>query len=277
MLGGQQSGELDVAAQAVSPELDDQEGVGLVERHRAQRAEPHVVIDLRTGEPLVEIRPAEIHDELPMVGAEARLLSAPQWMLAVKRLIDISVGLAALVILSPVFVLAAVAVKLSSPGPIFYVSDRVGRRGITFKFIKFRSMMVEADYEKPQLLELNELDGPVFKIRSDPRITPVGRVLRKFSVDELPQLVHVLAGDMSLVGPRPPLPEETDRYTDRQWQRLLVKPGITCTWQVSGRSEIDFATWVRMDLDYIERWSLLRDLKLMVLTIPAVLSGRGAY
>ena len=142
---------------------------------------------------------------------------------------------------------------------------------------KFRSMKVEAHEDRDEILHLNELEGPVFKIRDDPRVTRVGRAIRKLSIDELPQLLNVLAGDMSLVGPRPPLPEEYETYGPRERQRLAVKPGITCIWQVSGRSDLDFETWVDMDLEYIEGWTIRQDLKLLVLTIPAVLSGRGAY
>jgi lipopolysaccharide/colanic/teichoic acid biosynthesis glycosyltransferase len=214
--------------------------------------------------------------------ARARLRSgglhtAPGWQLAMKRAIDVIGASLALLLLSPVLIAAAIAVKLSSPGPVFYVSDRVGKDGHTFPFAKFRSMRSNAEYEKPQLVELNEASGPVFKVRDDPRITKAGRVLRKLSIDELPQLFHVLSGKMTLVGPRPPLPEEVVTYSEIEWQRLLVKPGITCIWQVSGRSDLDFDTWVQMDIQYIKEWTVSGDLRLLLRTIPAVLTGRGAY
>jgi lipopolysaccharide/colanic/teichoic acid biosynthesis glycosyltransferase len=205
------------------------------------------------------------------------LHAAARWQLAVKRAIDVIGASLALLLLSPVLIAAAIAVKLSSPGPVFYVSDRVGKDGHAFPFAKFRSMRSNAEYEKPQLVELNEASGPVFKVRDDPRITKAGRVLRKLSIDELPQLFHVLSGKMSLVGPRPPLPEEVVTYSELEWQRLLVKPGITCIWQVSGRSDLDFDTWVQMDIQYIEEWTVFGDLRLLGRTIPAVLTGRGAY
>ena len=146
-----------------------------------------------------------------------------------------------------------------------------------FRFRKFRSMRATADDEKVELAALNEKSGPIFKIREDPRMTSVGRWLRRTSLDELPQLFHVASGRMSLVGPRPHLPVEVAMYGSRASQRLSVKPGVTCIWQVSGRSDLDFDTWIDLDLEYIQRWSLWSDIKLLVLTVPAVLSGRGAY
>lgn len=183
----------------------------------------------------------------------------------------------ALALLSPVFLAAAAAVKLTSRGPVFYVSIRVGKLGKEFPFFKLRTMRTTAESDKEALRDKNEVSGPVFKIKADPRITRVGRILRKLSIDELPQLFHVLNGQMSLVGPRPPTPDEVIRYSDRELQRPLVKPGMTCTWQVSGRSDIGFERWVEMDLEYIEDWSLWLDLRLMAATIPAVLSTKGAY
>ncbi len=213
----------------------------------------------------------------PRVQPGTGLLAATGWQLAAKRMLDVIGASLALLILSPVLLVAAIAVKLSSPGPVFYVSDRVGKDGETFRFAKFRSMRSDAEYEKPRLVELNEATGPIFKVRDDPRMTKVGRVLRKLSIDEMPQLLHVLSGKMSLVGPRPPLPEEVVTYSELEWQRLLVKPGITCIWQVSGRSDLDFDTWVQMDIQYIEEWTATGDLRLLLRTVPAVLSGRGAY
>jgi lipopolysaccharide/colanic/teichoic acid biosynthesis glycosyltransferase len=172
---------------------------------------------------------------------------------------------------------AALMVRLSSRGPVFYVSDRVGRRGRQFRFLKFRTMCYDAETKRHELDGQNEVDGPVFKIRVDPRITRVGRLLRKLSLDELPQFAHVLSGKMSLVGPRPPLPEEVAEYGAWEAQRLLVKPGLTCIWQVSGRSDLGFHTWMSMDIEYIRDWSLWLDLKLLARTPAAVLSGHGAY
>jgi lipopolysaccharide/colanic/teichoic acid biosynthesis glycosyltransferase len=231
---------------------------------------------LRAAVPGFEIKPllkAADRERMPAGGLHA----AARWQLAAKRAIDIVGASLALLLLSPVLIAAAIAVKLSSPGPVFYISDRVGKDGRPFPFAKFRSMRSDAEYEKPQLVELNEASGPVFKVRDDPRITKAGRVLRKLSIDELPQLFHVLSGKMSLVGPRPPLPEEVVTYSEIEWQRLLVKPGITCIWQVSGRSDLDFDTWVQMDIQYIDEWTVFGDVRLLLRTIPAVLTGRGAY
>lgn len=225
------------------------------------------VIDLRTAEPIVEI------DRL----TDSGLAAASRAQLGVKRALDIVIALVALIVLAPLLLLVALAVKLTSRGPVFFKQPRVGRRGELFNFMKFRSMRTTAVYEKPQLIELNEQDGPIFKIRNDPRITRVGRVIRKLSIDELPQLVHVLTGKMSLVGPRPHLPEEIAAYDARAYRRLTVKPGITCIWQVSGRADLDFETWIDLDMEYIENWSLGLDAKLLVKTIPAVISGKGAY
>ncbi len=196
--------------------------------------------------------------------------------LLAKRLVDIGVSATALLVLSPLLVLTALVIKLTSPGPVFFAQDRVGMNQRRFRLYKFRSMVVDADARKKELAHLNELDGPAFKIEHDPRITPIGRIIRKTSIDELPQLYNVLKGEMSLVGPRPPLPDEVSQY---QWlfrRRLSVKPGITCVWQVSGRSGTTFDEWMRMDKQYVENWSLWLDFKILLKTIPAVLLGRGA-
>ena len=197
---------------------------------------------------------------------------------AVKRVLDVVLAAAGLVVLLPVFVLVAALVKLSSRGPVLYEWRALGYRARPFVAYKFRTMVVGADARKAEYAAVNEMNGPVFKLRRDPRVTPLGRWLRKFSIDELPQLWSVLKGDMSLVGPRPPLPEEFAQYEEWQCGKLAVKPGITCFWQVSGRSEIsDFRTWARLDLRYIRDWNLWLDFQLLLRTIPAVLSGRGAY
>lgn len=195
-----------------------------------------------------------------------------------KRALDLLISLAALILLFPLFVLTAMAIYFENPGPVFYAQTRVGHNGRHFRFYKFRSMIVDADRMKTHLASHNEsADGVIFKMKKDPRITRVGRVIRQFSIDELPQLVNVLKGDMSLVGPRPPLPEEVVQYTLEQRKRLHIRPGITCIWQVSGRSGIPFADQVRLDLDYIQSTDLLTDLKILLQTIPAVLTGKGAY
>lgn len=196
---------------------------------------------------------------------------------AAKRALDIVVSAPLLVVLGPLLAAIALVVMLGDGGPVLYRWRVVGRGGRPFTSYKFRSMVVNADELKPGLEAANEMSGPVFKMRDDPRVTRVGRFLRRYSLDELPELWSVLVGDLSLVGPRPPLQTEYARFTDRQRAKLAVKPGITCLWQVSGRNEIaDFDEWLRLDLEYIERWSLRLDLTILLRTIPAVLSGRGA-
>ncbi len=194
-----------------------------------------------------------------------------------KRVLDVVGAAVALVLLSPVMVMAALAVKLDSRGAALYKSKRLGKDGREFTFYKLRSMHVGADAERARLLHLNEVDGPVFKLRRDPRVTRIGQMLRSTSIDELPQFINVLKGDMSLVGPRPPLPEEAEKYEVWQRKRLDVKPGITCLWQISGRSRLGFDEWMRLDLEYIRRQSLATDLRILARTVPAVLSREGAY
>lgn len=196
--------------------------------------------------------------------------------LFLKYLIDTSIAALALVLLSPVLVAVAVAIKLTSRGPIFFRQERVGLHGRTFYMLKFRSMVVDAESRKAALAAQNERTGPVFKIARDPRVTRLGRFLRKYSIDELPQLLNVLRGDMSLVGPRPAVPPEVARYEGWQRRRLSVRPGLTCVWQVSGRDKISFGTWMLLDMRYIDHWSLWADLRLIFLTVPVVLLGRGA-
>jgi len=194
-----------------------------------------------------------------------------------KRTLDIVVSFICLALLSPLFGLIALAVWIEDGGSIFFAQTRVGKNGRHFKMYKIRSMCLDAEQRLKELLARNRhKEGVTFKLKDDPRITSVGKWLRKFSLDELPQLYNVLIGDMSLVGPRPPVPREVTKYTPAHRRRLAVKPGITCIWQVSGRSEIDFSGQVQLDVNYIENQSLLLDLKLLVMTIPAVLSGKGA-
>jgi len=198
--------------------------------------------------------------------------------LFLKRALDIVVGSAALLALSPVFILTMILIKLEDRGPLFFKQTRIGLRGRAFGMWKFRSMVVNADALKEKLLAQNEMKGGVtFKMKNDPRITKVGKWIRKFSIDELPQLINVLNGEMSLVGPRPPVPREVAEYSVEDRQRFLVKPGLTCFWQVGGRSEIDFAGQVRLDIDYIRSESVWLDCLLLLKTIPAVLFGKGAY
>lgn len=196
--------------------------------------------------------------------------------LLLKRSFDIVVSAAGLVILSPLFGITALVVKLTSRGPIIFRQARCGLNGRRFTFYKFRSMIEHADEMKSQLEHLSEREV-AFKLSDDPRVTPVGRWIRKFSIDELPQLYNVLRGDMSIVGPRPPLPEEVDRYERWQRRRLRMRPGLTCLWAVSGRDHIDFNSWMRLDISYIENWSLKLDWSIIVRTIPHVLAGRGAH
>jgi lipopolysaccharide/colanic/teichoic acid biosynthesis glycosyltransferase len=198
--------------------------------------------------------------------------------LCAKRIMDFILSGTGLIVLSPLFLLIALAIKLSSPkGTVFYPWHVLGKNGKPFVGYKFRTMVPDADQLKQELLGFNEMQGPVFKMRNDPRITRLGRFLRKFSLDELPQLYSVLKGEMSLVGPRPPSRQEAERFEFWQRRKLSVQPGITCLWQVNGRNEIcAFSEWVRLDLEYIQRASCFLDIKLILLTIPAVLSGRGA-
>ncbi|MEO8291664.1 MAG: sugar transferase [Actinomycetota bacterium] len=206
------------------------------------------------------------------------LVVAPRWQRAAKRALDLLGAFLGLLVLAPILLAAALAVKVDSPGSFLYLSERVGRGGRPFRMVKLRSMRRGAHHSREHHGHLNIHDsGPIFKIRDDPRVTPVGKFLRRSSLDELPQLWNVLRGDMSLVGPRPPLPEEFHRYDGRQRRRQEVKPGITCIWQVSGRSDVDFDTWVDMDLAYIDGWSLGLDVRLLARTIAAVVSRRGAY
>jgi exopolysaccharide biosynthesis polyprenyl glycosylphosphotransferase len=194
-----------------------------------------------------------------------------------KRALDlVLVGLGVLAI-APVLGIIALAIKLDSRGPVFYRQTRVGKDGRQFSMLKFRSMCIDADRRLEELRKHNEATGPLFKMRRDPRVTAVGRVLRRWSLDELPQLINVLRGEMSLVGPRPPLPSEVAKYEEWQLGRLRAVPGLTGLWQVSGRSEVPFHDMVRLDLHYIRNWSMSLDLEILLRTIPAVLTNRGAY
>lgn len=194
-----------------------------------------------------------------------------------KRVLDVSVASIAIVLTSPIMLVTAILIKLESPGPVIFKQVRVGKDGEHFYCYKFRSMYVDAEQRLRELQAKNEADGPVFKMKRDPRVTRVGRVIRKLSIDELPQLFNVLKGEMSLVGPRPALPSEVAKYTYEQIGRLHAIPGITGLQQVSGRSDLDFKRWVELDLQYIAEQSIWKDIEILLRTIPAVLLGRGAY
>jgi lipopolysaccharide/colanic/teichoic acid biosynthesis glycosyltransferase len=185
--------------------------------------------------------------------------------------------LTALIGTLPILLITAIAVKISSRGPVFYSSERIGIGGNPFSMLKFRTMVQDADKQLANLLERNESDGPHFKIQNDPRITPVGRVLRRFSIDELPQFINVLRQEMSVVGPRPPLRREVEAYDNDVQRRLLVKPGVTGLWQVSGRSDLSWDRSVRLDLSYVDNWSMVGDLLIIAKTVQAVFTRTGAY
>jgi len=197
--------------------------------------------------------------------------------LLIKRLVDIILSSVALILISPLYLAVVVLIKMTSPGPVHFVQERCGLNGRTFKLYKFRTMVVDAEKKLKDLMAFNEMQGPAFKMEKDPRVTKIGKFLRKYSIDELPQLWNVFQGDMSLVGPRPPLPKEVKQYDLWHQRRLSIRPGITCIWQAGGRNRISsFDQWVKMDLEYIDNWSLLLDFKILFQTIPAVLSAHGA-
>jgi exopolysaccharide biosynthesis polyprenyl glycosylphosphotransferase len=196
--------------------------------------------------------------------------------LVMKRALDIAISAFALLAMAPLLLLIAALVKLTSKGPVFFVQWRIGLNGRRFRFPKFRSMVQDAEARLAEVMQHNEMDGPVFKMKRDPRITRLGAFLRRYSLDELPQLWCVLKGDMSLVGPRPLMPHEIDGHASWQRRRLSMRPGLTCLWQIGGRNAVDFDRWMRLDLQYIDSWSLGLDMRILLRTVPAVLSGRGA-
>jgi exopolysaccharide biosynthesis polyprenyl glycosylphosphotransferase len=195
--------------------------------------------------------------------------------LLIKGIMDFTGASILMAVTSPVMLATAAAIKISSPGPILFRQTRSGLNGRKFTVYKFRSMVADAEQKKEELKYLNEEDGPAFKIKDDPRMTTVGKFIRMTSIDELPQLINILKGEMSLVGPRPPIPEEVALYKPWQRRRLSLKPGLTCIWQVKARNNTDFNTWMKLDLEYIDNWSIFLDLKLLIQTIPAVLSATG--
>ncbi len=221
---------------------------------------------------LAKLRQAELNNA-PFIIFEAT--STNQFSLFFKEVFDLVVSFFGLVILSPVFLIVAILIKVTSKGPVFFLQRRMGLNGRKFVLCKFRTMYKDAHKRRVDMEKHNESDGPVFKIKKDPRITPLGKFLRKYSIDELPQLFNVLMGSMSLVGPRPPLPKEVTKYEPWQRRRLSMKPGLTCIWQVSGRNKIGFAKWMELDLEYIDRWSVGLDFYILMRTVFVVLRGTG--
>lgn len=201
---------------------------------------------------------------------------AQLWHLLAKRLMDIVLSAILLVVFAPLMALVAILVRVTSPGPVFFIQERVGMNKRLFPMYKFRSMYSDAEARKAELERMNEMGGPVFKMRNDPRITPLGRFIRQTSIDELPQLWNVFKGDMSLVGPRPPIPKEVDKYVWMDRRRLSIRPGITCLWQISGRNQLTFDQWMELDRKYIENWTIWLDISILFRTIPAVLLRKGA-
>jgi exopolysaccharide biosynthesis polyprenyl glycosylphosphotransferase len=251
---------------------------GLIEKIVEVCEEQGILVRVRTDLFNLKIARSQVDnvEGVPVV----TIRSGPEdgWPLVVKRVIDVIVSAAMLALLSPLLLLTALLIKLDSPGPILFRQVRMGLNRRRFEVLKFRTMTNEADARQSALESMNEADGPVFKIKNDPRVTRFGAFLRHFSIDEFPQLINVLKGEMSLVGPRP-LPLRDVARIDTQWhkRRFSVKPGLTCLWQVNGRSDVNFERWVRMDLEYIDTWSLKLDIKILLKTIPAVLRGSGAY
>jgi len=233
----------------------------------------HVAVDLFPMQ-FTQGRPESLLG-LPIMTFES--VSDKHQQLIIKRLLDIILSGIGLIILAPVFLCVALSVRLTSPGPVMFAQERCSLNGRRFKLFKFRTMVVDAESKMEELMAFNQMEGPAFKMDNDPRITPIGKILRKLSLDELPQLWNVFQGDMSLVGPRPPLPKEVQQYDFWQRRRLSMRPGITCLWQVGGRNKIkDFDEWAKLDLKYIDEWSLALDFKILLKTFPVVLGGVGA-
>jgi exopolysaccharide biosynthesis polyprenyl glycosylphosphotransferase len=235
----------------------------------------HGPLALRRGQKVLQSEPINRADTGFVFARPAR-----QWFLyesTLKRLLDLLLAGLGLVATMPICLAIVFAIKLDSPGPAIFVQERVGRDGRKFRFYKFRSMYIDAEQRLAELQHKNEVDGPVFKIRKDPRISRVGAILRRTSLDELPQLLNVLRGEMSMVGPRPPLPGEVEQYRPEDLVRLNVKPGLTCLWQVRGRSTLGFDIWMEYDREYVRDLSLWLDLKILAQTVGAVITCRGAY
>jgi exopolysaccharide biosynthesis polyprenyl glycosylphosphotransferase len=246
-----------------------EEALLVAERHGVRA---HVSLDIF---PHVLARPVlEELDGVPLLSFTTTPSNPAQ--LVIKRGVDLVLSLALFLLTLPIQLLAALAIRLTSAGPVLFTQVRCGLNGRHFRLLKFRTMAAGSERRLTEVSHLNEMSGPVFKVSKDPRMTFVGRILRRLSIDELPQLWNVIRGDMSLVGPRPPLPDEVSRYEPWQRRRLSMSPGLTCLWQVSGRNEVDFDRWMALDLKYIDTWSPMLDLKILLKTVPAVLSGRGA-
>ena len=236
-------------------------------------------VDLVVGTAFTDVAVPRIHVR-PVSGLPLLQLAAPEFAggrRLLKRTLDVVASALGLVILSPLLAATALAVRLTSPGPAFFCQQRIGLGGRPFTLYKFRSMTVDAESRRAELLQHNVSDGVLFKMPDDPRVTRVGRLLRRTSIDELPQLVNVLRGEMSLVGPRPPLQSEVEQYEDDVHRRLLVRPGLTGLWQVSGRSDLSWSEAVRLDLYYVENWSGALDAEILWRTVFAVLRGEGAH
>ena len=216
-------------------------------------------------------------DSLSMLRPHIDVVLRPMLPAMIKRLMDLTAALTLLILAAPLLLGIALAIKLTSKGPVLFSQTRVGRGGLPFQIYKFRSMVSNAEALMSDLLQQNEKDGPIFKMRADPRVTMIGRWLRRYSLDELPQLFNIVRNDMSLVGPRPPIPSEVLKYEPWQLRRLSVTPGLTCIWQTSGRSHVSFAEWMHMDLNYIDQWSLGLDTMLLLKTVKTVVTADGAY
>lgn len=240
-------------------------------RVRSELVRIDLELDRRTS-------PRELSDEEVLGSLDAAIpeMAIPTWGRVIKRAMDIVGAGAALIMLSPLLGVVAALVKFTSPGPVFFGQPRITLGGREFRMYKFRTMVVDAEAQKDKLATKNEMSGPAFKIKNDPRVTRVGRFLRKHSIDELPQLWNVLNGDLSLVGPRPTVPREVVAYKRWQARRMQVKAGLTCIWQVSGRNRIEFVDWMRMDIRYINEWSVWMDIKLLFKTVKVVITGDGA-
>jgi exopolysaccharide biosynthesis polyprenyl glycosylphosphotransferase len=246
--------------------------IALVEEARSTGVEVRVVPDLYEG--LAWNAPVEYIGQFPTIPLHRR--DFPRGAFLIKRVIDVTFSLLAILVLSPVMAAIAILVKLDSPGPVLYESERIGRKGRTFYCYKFRTMVKDADGQRKDLLDRNERDGILFKIDKDPRITKLGARLRKYSLDEVPQFFNVLAGDMSLVGPRPPIAAEVEQYKLAHLRRLDVLPGMTGLWQVEARQDPSFDSYISLDTAYVENWNLMLDLRILARTISVVVSGTGS-
>lgn len=224
-----------------------------------------------------ELREVAYEQDSAMEVVETPEIKESRAYIIVKRFMDIVAALLLFILFLPIIPVVAILIKLDSPGPVLFRQKRIGKNGKEFDFYKFRSMIDDAEEVIGTLRPLSTDNGPIFKLKNDPRVTPVGRFLRRSSLDELPQLINVLKGEMSVVGPRPNLPSEVSHYLSWQKRRLDVTPGITCFWQIAGRSHIGFQEWMRLDLEYIRKRSVMTDLKIMIMTIPAVIARKGAY